>query len=105
MGSARVSVSSPRRCCWQPALTLRQKSELAVAGAAIVLAGLLASYVLATTTGLPILHPEPEAVDGLGLATKAIEAAGLLAAVRAHPRVKGTLTWSRHGPTARSLSR
>jgi hypothetical protein len=86
-------------------LTLRPKSELAVAGAALVLAGLLASYVLATTTGLPILHPEPEAVDGLGLATKAIEAAGLLAAVRAHPRVKGTLTWTRHGPTARSLSR
>jgi hypothetical protein len=87
------------------ALTLRPSSELAVAGAGLVLVGLLASYLLATTTGLPILHPEPEAVDGLGLATKAIEAAGLLAAVGAHPRLKGTLTWTRRGPIARSLSR
>jgi hypothetical protein len=87
------------------ALTLRPSSELAVAGAACVLAGLLASYLLATTTGLPVLHPEPEAVDGLALATKAIEAAGLLAAVGAHLRLKGTLTWTRRGPTARSLSR
>jgi hypothetical protein len=87
------------------ALTVRPASELAVTGAAFVLAGLLASYLLATTIGLPILHPEPEAVDGVGLATKAIEAAGLLAALGAHPRLKGTLTWTRHGPTARFLSR
>ena len=32
------------------------------------------------TTGLPVLHPEPEPIDGLALLTKAIEAAGLLAA-------------------------
>ena len=38
------------------------------------------SYALAITTGLPVLHPDPEPVDGLALATKAIEAAGLLAA-------------------------
>jgi hypothetical protein len=87
------------------ALTVRPASELAVAGAAFVLAGLLASYLLATTTGLPVLHPEPEAVDGLALATKAIEAAGLLAAVGTHPQLKGMLTWTRRGPTARSLSR
>ena len=61
-------------------ITLRPSSELAVAGAAFVLAGLLVSYLLATTSGLPVLHPEPEPVDGLALATKAIEAAGLLAA-------------------------
>ena len=87
------------------ALTLRPASERAVAGAAIVLAGLLASYALATTTGLPVLHPEPEPVDGLGLATKAIEAVGLLAVVATHPRLKGKLTWTRHGPSVRSLSR
>jgi hypothetical protein len=87
------------------ALTLYPSSGLAFAAAAFALAGLLASYVLATTTGLPILHPEPEAVDGLGLATKAIEAAGLLTAVATQPRVEGMLTWTRHGPTARFLSR
>ena len=37
---------------------------------------------LAITTGLPLLHPEVEPVTGLALATKAIEAAALLAAVR-----------------------
>ena len=83
------------------AVTLRPASELAVVGAALVLAGLLAGYVLATTTGLPVLHPEPEPVDGLALATKAIEAAGLLAAASLvwrpwvaarHLRPKGTLT-------------
>ena len=83
------------------AITLRPASELAVAGAALVLSGLLASYVLATTTGLPVLHPEPEPIDGLAVATKAIEAAGLAAAAgllwrpwiaAKHLQPKGTLT-------------
>jgi len=58
---------------WQPA------SIVAMGAAGVVLAGLLASYVLATTTGLPLLHPEPEPLDGLALATKAVEALGLAA--------------------------
>ena len=62
------------------AVTLRPASALALAGAAAVLAGLLGSYVLATTTGVPVVHPEPEPVDGLALVTKAIEAVGLVAA-------------------------
>jgi hypothetical protein len=83
------------------AISVRPASELVVAGAAFVLAGLLASYLLATTSGLPVLHPEPEPVDGLALATKAIEAAALIAAVGLlrrpwlavrHLRLKGTLT-------------
>jgi hypothetical protein len=45
------------------------------------LAGLLGSYALVATTGLPLLHPLPEPVDGLALATKAFEAVGLLAAI------------------------
>jgi hypothetical protein len=61
------------------ALTLRQASQLALVGAAAVLAGLLGAYGLATTTGLPLLHPEAEPLDGLALATKAIELIGLLA--------------------------
>jgi hypothetical protein len=61
-------------------LTLRPTSSLALAAAAAVFLGLLASYALAVTSGLPLLHPEPEPVDGLALATKAIEALGLLAA-------------------------
>ena len=63
------------------ALTRYPASALALAATAVVLLGLLASYLLAVTTGLPLLHPEPEPVDGLALATKAIEAGGLLAAL------------------------
>ena len=61
-------------------LTRRPADAVALAAAAVTLGGLLASYALATTTGLPVLHPDPEPVDGLALVTKAIEAAGLLAA-------------------------
>ncbi len=83
------------------ALTRRPASRAATLAAAAVLAGLIASYALATTSGVPLLQPEPEAVDGLALFTKAVELLGLLAA--AHllapvrpalvlhlPRTKGT---------------
>jgi hypothetical protein len=63
------------------ALTVRPASSLPLAGAAIVFAGLLGSYALATTTGLPLLHPQPEPVDGLALATKAFETVGLATAL------------------------
>jgi hypothetical protein len=80
-------------------LTRRPGSRSALGAAAALLGGLLASYALAITTTLPVLHPDPEPVDGLALATKAIEAIGLLAAMSllwrptTHaPRPKGTLT-------------
>jgi hypothetical protein len=74
-------------------LTWRPASASALAAAAVTFAGLLGSYALATTTGLPVLHPDPEPIDGLALATKAIEAAGLLAATSLlwRPRVAATL--------------
>jgi uncharacterized protein YjeT (DUF2065 family) len=84
------------------ALTRRPESSLALAGAAAVFAGLLVSYGLATTTGVPVLHPDPEPVDGLALATKAIEAVGLLAAL---PTSKGKPTWTSLGLRAPSRSR
>ena len=62
-------------------LTYRADSLLAVRAAGVGLAGLLAAYTLAVTTGLPVLHPEPEPADGLGLVTKAIELVGLAAAL------------------------
>jgi len=61
-------------------LTRRPGNRPALGAAAALLGGLLASYALAVTTGLPVLHPDPEPVDGLALATKAIETAGLAAA-------------------------
>jgi hypothetical protein len=81
-------------------LTLRPHDRRGIADAAFVFAGLIATYALATTTGLPIVHPDPEPVDGLAVATKAIEAVGLLAATSLlwrpvavpHRQPKGTLT-------------
>jgi hypothetical protein len=59
------------------ALVRRRASVAAAAATAVVLAGLLMSYALAVTNGIPLLHPEPESIDRLALATKAIEADGL----------------------------
>jgi hypothetical protein len=80
-------------------LTRRPGSGMLLGAAAASLAGLLGSYALAATTGLPLLHPEPEPVTGLALFTKSVEAAGLFAAVRSLtafspplPRLRGTLT-------------
>jgi hypothetical protein len=84
-------------------LTLRPASAAALAGSAALLAGLIVAYALAITSGLPVLHPEPEPVDSLALVTKAIEAVGLLlalhllrlrrpATVLSFPSPKGTLT-------------
>ena len=61
-------------------VTARPESRLSLAAAAAILLGLLASYALAVTSGVPLLHPEPESVDALALATKAIEGVGLAAA-------------------------
>lgn len=83
-------------------LTLRPGSRPALAAAALALGGLLGAYALTVTTGLPLLHPQPEPVDGLALATKAIEAAGLLSAVTLYS--KGTMTWTAPGPRAPSRS-
>ena len=62
------------------ALTRRPAARAPLVLAAATLAGLLAGYGLAITIGLPVLHPEPEPVEGLALVTKAIEAIGLVAA-------------------------
>jgi hypothetical protein len=97
LGFAAATVSLAGLVVW---LTRRPANLPALTTAAAMFAGLLVSYALAITTGLPVLHPDPEPVDGLALATKAIEAAGLLAATSllwrpfaaTLPQPKGTLT-------------
>jgi hypothetical protein len=61
----------------------------------------LASCALATTTALPLLHPDVESVDALALATKAIEAGGLLAAAHLLWRGRSALAVIRVPPTGR----
>jgi hypothetical protein len=73
-------------------LTRHAESEWLLACAMATLLGLLASYLLAVTTGLPVFHPNPEPVEGLALATKAIEAVGVLAAWSLLRRPHASLT-------------
>ena len=79
-------------------LTLRPRADVPLMFAALQFGGLIASYAFAVTTGLPVLHPAPEPIDGLAVATKAIETAGLIAAMTLigrrpafalHPQTKG----------------
>ena len=58
----------------------RRPTQLALIATIALFAGLIASYALVITAGMPVLHPEQEAVEGLPLFTKAIEATGLLLA-------------------------
>lgn len=79
----------------------RSPAPLLVDGAIVVLGGLIAAYALAATSGIPLVHPDHEPVTGLAVATKAIEALGLLAALE----LKGATRWLTSTATARSLSR
>jgi len=63
------------------ALTVRPATRVVLAAAALTFAGLLVSYALAVTSGMPMLMPEPEPIDGLALATKAVELVGLFSAL------------------------
>jgi hypothetical protein len=63
------------------ALTMRPARRIALGVAALTFAGLLVSYALAVTSGMPVLMAEPEPIDGLALATKAVELVGLFAAL------------------------
>jgi hypothetical protein len=49
---------------------------------AVVLATLIFAYAVSRTSGLPMLHPEPENVDAIGLVTKGVEIAALALALR-----------------------
>jgi hypothetical protein len=45
------------------------------------LAGLIAAYLASRTTGIPVLDPEPEALDAVGIATNVVEALGVVVAL------------------------
>jgi hypothetical protein len=75
-------------------------SQAALVATAAVFVGLITSYALVLTTGVPIVHPEVEAVDGLAFFTKVVEAVGLVTAASlvrrpsflTDPQPKGTVT-------------
>jgi hypothetical protein len=45
-------------------------------GAGVLLLVMCAAYAASRTTGLPVLAPEPEALDPVGVATQAVQLAG-----------------------------
>jgi drug/metabolite transporter (DMT)-like permease len=95
---AGFAISAAALAALAVALT-RRRGRTPLAAAAVVLAGLLVAYGFAVTTGVPLLHPDPEPVEGLALFTKAVEFAGLASAARLlrrgvpliHPRSRGML--------------
>jgi hypothetical protein len=66
------------------AVTL-EPSPLVALSTLVLFAGLIVSYAFAATTGVPLIHPEQEAVDGLALFTKAVEVLGLVLAASLVP--------------------
>lgn len=62
--------------------TGRRHCERAAAVLALLLASLVVGYVATRVAALPPLDPDREPIDTLGVATTAIEAAGLVAALR-----------------------
>jgi hypothetical protein len=48
---------------------------------ALLLGGLIAAYAASRTTGIPLLAPDPEAVDAVGIAAISIELVGLICAL------------------------
>jgi len=59
------------------AVRLRPTDGRITAGAAVVLLGLALAYLATRTTGIPVLDPEREAVDVVGVLTTSIEIAGV----------------------------
>jgi hypothetical protein len=58
----------------------RKPSQVVLVATAALFIGLIAGYGFAISTGVPVLHPDVEAVDGLALFTKAVEGVGVVAA-------------------------
>jgi hypothetical protein len=63
------------------ALAVRPAERRLAAAAAALFAGVITAYVASRTTGIPVIQPDPEAVDLVGVATNAVEAVGLAFAV------------------------
>jgi drug/metabolite transporter (DMT)-like permease len=58
-------------------LTVRPDSRAITATAVGVLMSLVVGYVVASTDGIPFLHPDVDPIDTLGILTKAVEIVGV----------------------------
>jgi hypothetical protein len=76
------------------ALARRPADPPIALAAALVLGGLVVAYAASRTTGIPLLAPDPEAVDGVGIGAVTVEMLGLVFALRlAQPIGRH---WGRH---------
>ena len=57
--------------------------------ATLVLLGLLVSYAVASAIGIPVLHPDVDPIDTVGVLTKAVELTGLALAGGLRGPVRG----------------
>jgi hypothetical protein len=63
------------------AMAIRPRDPRVMIGTAALLAGLMLAYVASRTTAIPVLDPEREVLDAVGVATTAIEGVGLALAL------------------------
>jgi hypothetical protein len=63
------------------ALTIRPDDPRIATAAAVLFASLIVAYAASRTTGIPLLAPDREALDTVGVATKVVEVAGLALAL------------------------
>jgi hypothetical protein len=71
-------------------LALRPDRRHGRYGAALLFTGLIVAWAISRTTGLPVLHPEVEPVDAVGVVTKIAEAIGLACALWLSQPAAGT---------------
>jgi hypothetical protein len=71
------------------ALTARPGSRAVTSFAAVSLLSMVVAYAVASTSGIPLLHPDVDPVDSVGLLTKAVELVGLVLALRVPARADG----------------
>jgi hypothetical protein len=63
-------------------LTARPESRAVTSFGILVLAGLVAGYAVAAARGIPVLHPEVDPIDRVGVLSKTVELTGLFLACR-----------------------
>ncbi len=62
------------------AVTARPGDRRITGATGLLLVGLMIAYIASRTSGIPVLVPEPEALDAVGIATNVVEALGVLVA-------------------------
>jgi hypothetical protein len=70
-------------------LTVRPGSRAVTRFAAFSLHAMLVGYAVAATSGIPVVHPDVDPVDSVGLSTKAVEMLGLALALRVPAQARG----------------